>query len=180
MSFAIYIVWMLGSIVACFNLTSTIIPGDLWDGVARLIFCLGTWFILLAIGAYVLLRANPDKPRGKFHLIHVKLRYWDGMARYTEVLEIDPAHEMFEVGAHINTFYAILEDTDDPTPTHYGSNMTCRPVWVRSLQDVEVTNQTDMLKITIDKDSMPKVEYLGPTACVTADCKWSFIPGAKK
>lgn len=180
MPFAIYIVWMLGSIVACFNLATAVIPDDPWGGVARLIFCLGTWFVLLIIGAYVLLRSNPDKPRGKFHLNQVKLLYWEGMARYTEILKIDPAHEMFEVGAHVNTFYAILEDTDNSTPTRYGSSMVCRPIWVRSLQEIEVTNQTDLLKITIDKDSMPKVEYLGPTTCVTAECKWSFIPGAKK
>lgn len=180
MPFAIYIVWMLASMVGCYHLTTALIPSDVAGGVARLFFCMGTWFVCLFIGGYLLFKYFPDKPRGKFHLTTVSLRYWSGMSQYTEILEIAPTHGMYEVGHGVNTLYAILEDTDDPTPTHYGSIMDCRPVWVRSLREVEINEQTDLLKITIDKDYVTKVEYLGPTACVTAECKWTFLPGEKK
>jgi hypothetical protein len=171
-------VWMFASAWGSFKIaTASFGPGD---GIERLLLWVIIWVICLVLVGVLMLKVFPDKPRGKFTLDQVSLRYWAGMGQYTEILDISPLHKMYEVGVGVNTFYAILEDTDDPTPASFGSVMGCRPVWVRSLQEVAINEQTDLLKITIDKDFMTKVEYLGPTACVTAECKWSFAPGEKK
>lgn len=178
MPFVLYICWMLLSAWGCTRIaTASFGPGD---GVERLLLWMFLWLVCLVLVGYLLLKAYPDKPRGKFSLDHVSLRYWDGIGQYTEVLDIALTHKVFEVGACVNTFYAILEDTDYPTPTRRGSVMACRPVWIRSLKEVEINSQTDLLKITIDKDGMTKVKYIGPATCVTADCKWQFTPGEKK
>ena len=178
MPFTIYILWMLGSIVGCYHFVTAVFTPD--QGVTKLIVCMALWFVGLIGGIIVLLKFFPDKPRGTFRLNYVTLRYWGGMAQYLEVMDIADTHKDFVVPCGVNVFYGILEDTDDPVHGRGGSTMTCRPKWVRSLRNEEINSQTDLIKVEINKDGMPKVSYVGPEMLVTAECKWDFIPGEKK
>ncbi|MNT15291.1 hypothetical protein D3C72_1503380 [compost metagenome] len=178
MQFTIFMVWMLASMVGSFKFAKGMLPPDL--GVERLCLFMFTWIVSMAISVYVIFKYYPEKPRGTFRLDSVTLCYWGGIAQYIELLDMADTHKDFAVPNGMNVFYAILEDTDDPTLCREGSIMACRPQWVRSLRDVEICNQTDLLKIEFSKDGMPKVEYIGPETLVTAECKWEFIPGEKK
>jgi hypothetical protein len=174
MPFVLYICWMLLSAWGCTRIaTASFGPGD---GVERLLL----WMICLVLVGYLMLKAYPDKPRSTFRLNSVRLHYFGGMAAYTEVLDMDVDHNEFLIYDSTKVFYAILEDTDFSNMLQEGTLYLCKPVFVKSLKDVEVHSQTDLLKIEIDKDGMPKVEYIGPEALVRANCNWDVIPGAKK
>ncbi|QBJ02901.1 hypothetical protein MZD04_gp375 [Pseudomonas phage Psa21] len=109
----------------------------------------------------------------KFTLDGVTLVNRELFCSYTERMSVI-ANGSFEFPMDVKEFWIDLEETSDGEYIQGGTVFELVPKFHLNLHKVSFYDQTDLLKVTIDKDGFVKVEYKTNQPMVEGSAQWEI------